>query len=176
MKRSSARSVALAGILAAVAVVFLLIGSLLELFDISMAAFASLAVMVALVELGKGWALGVYASASAISLLILPTAAGVVFAGFLGYYPVLKVYLDRIRNKILQYLAKLGVFAVFLGAAYFLLWKFAGPESEWIVTAKWLIPLAAVTFLVFDFCLAKLAVFYLVRIRKHLPFGKTGGQ
>ena len=174
MKKSRARNVALAGILTALAAVFLLIGSLLELLDVSMAAFAALAVMVALIELGKGWAAGVYAASSAVSLLILPTAAGVVFAGFLGYYPILKVYLDRIKNKILQYLAKLGVFAVFLGAAYFLLWKFAGPESEWIAAAKWLIPLAAVTFLVFDFCLAKLAVFYLVRIRKHLPFGKSG--
>ena len=171
MNRTHARKVALSGLLTAVAAVFLLIGSFLELFDISMAALASLAVMIALVEMGKGWAAGVYAASSLISLLILPTAAGVVFAGFIGYYPILKVWLDRIRNKVLQYLAKLGAFGVFLGVTYLLLWKLASPESEWLTMAKWLIPIAVVTFVVFDFCLSKLAVFYLVRIRKHLPGG-----
>ena len=172
MNKKRAASVALAGVLTALAVVFLLVGSLFELLDLSMAAVASLAIMVALIELDWKWALGVYAAASAISLLILPNAAGVVFAGFLGYYPVLIVLLDRIRNRILQYGVKILLFGLFLGVTYLLLWLLAGPENEWISMAKWLIPISVLTFLVFDFCLSRLAVFYVRRIRKHLPGGR----
>lgn len=169
MRNAKTRKVALAGLLTALAAGLLLLGSLLEMLDISMAALAALVVMVALIELKWKWALGVYAAASLLSLLILPTAAGVVFAGFLGYYPVLKTVLDRIRNKPLQWAAKIGCFALFTGVAYLMLRLFADPNSEWLTAAGWLIPIAAVTFVVFDFCLSRLAVFYLVRIRKHLP-------
>ena len=173
MKRSATRKIALAGLLTALTVGFLLLGSLLEMLDLSMAALGALVVMVGLIELDWKWALGIYAAASALSLLILPTAAGVVFAGFLGYYPVLKTVLDRIRNKILQWAAKLACFGLFIGVTYLFLWWLADPSSEWLVLAKWLIPIAAVTFVVFDFCLSRLAVFYLVRIRKHLPGNRS---
>lgn len=166
MRNERTKKLARAAILTALAVVFLLVGSLFQLLDLSMAAIASLAVLAALIDLNAGWALGVYAAASLLSLLILPNAAGVVFAGFLGYYPVLKVPLERIRNKILQYLAKIGCFAVFLGVTYLLLWFLAGPENEWISMAVWLIPLSFVVFVLFDFCLSRLAVLYVTRIRK----------
>lgn len=168
MRNKKAKSVALAGILTALAVVFLLAGSLLDILDLTMAAVAALVVMIALIELGKGWAVGVYAAASVLSILLLPTTASIVFAGFIGCYPVIKVYLDRIPSKILQYLAKFGCFNLFLAAALLIIWWMFGAENEWIAMAKWLVPLANLTFIIFDFCLAKLAVFYLVKIRPRL--------
>ena len=166
MQKKRIHSVALSGILAALAIVFLVLGSLIEVVDLSMAALASLVVMVAVVEMNTKWALAVYAVASLLSLLLVPNTASVVFAGFIGYYPIAKVYLDKISSRFLQYLAKFGWFNVFLAVALFLVWKFVGPESEWLTMIWWLIPLANVTFLVFDFAIAKLAMFYIVRIRK----------
>ena len=99
------KQVALAGMLSALAVVILFLGSMVELLDLSAAALAALAVMVAVIELGNGKAFGVYLVSSLLSVLLFPKTASVVFAAFVGYYPVLKVYLDKIRPKVMQFMA-----------------------------------------------------------------------
>lgn len=167
--RNQSRSVALAGMLSALAVVFLFLGSMVELLDLSAAAMASLAVMVAVIELGKGWAGGVFAVSALLSLLLFPRTAAVVFAMFIGYYPVLKVFLDRIRPLLLQYAVKLLCFNAFLASAFWLIKMLIGAESEWLEGSLWvLFLLGNATFAVFDFALAKLAVFYIVKIKNRM--------
>ena len=79
----SAKKLALAGILSSLCVVFLFVGSLFQTLDLSAAAIASIIVLIAYIELGKGWSLGVYAVASLLSLLLLPQkTAAAVFAFF----------------------------------------------------------------------------------------------
>lgn len=167
------RSVALAGMLTAIAVVILLFGTLFELLDLSASALASLAVMVAVIELGNGWAGGVYAAAALLSLLLFPLrTASVTFAAFIGYYPVLKVYLDRIKPRPLQYLIKLLPFNAFLFVSLWLLTKLVGVESSWLtdfiggLPALWL--LGNLTYFVFDLALGRLSLFYIVKIKNRI--------
>lgn len=168
MKKKS-RSVALAGMLAALAVVLLLFGSLFELLDLSASAMASLAVMVALIELGKGWACGVYAVTAVLSLLLFPSrTAPITFAAFIGYYPVLKVYLDRIKPRLLQYFAKLLPFNAFLFVSLWLLERLINAQSDWLSGGWPIYVLGNVTFLIFDFALARLSLFYIVKIKNRI--------
>lgn len=167
--KNQSRSVALAGMLSALAVVFLLLGSMVELLDLSAAAMASLAVMAAVIELGKGWACGVYAVSALLSVLLFPQTATITFAMFLGYYPILKVFLNRIKSLLLQYAAKLLCFNAFLLAAFWLIKKLIGVESAWLEGSLWvLFLLGNATFVVFDFALAKLALFYIVKIKNRM--------
>ena len=164
MKKKS-KSVALAGMLAALAVVILFLGSLFELLDLSASAMASLVIMVALIELGKRWACGVYAVAAVLSLLLFPRTASITFAAFVGYYPVLKVYLDRIKPRVLQYFVKLLLFNALLFGVTRVLEHLLTAESDWLTIGWWL---GNLTFLVFDFALVKLSVFYLVKIKNRI--------
>lgn len=167
--KNNTKSVALAGMLSALAVVFLLLGSIVELLDLSAAAMASLVVMAALIELGKGWACGVYAVSALLSLLLFPQTATVAFALFLGYYPILKVFLDRIKPGFLQYAVKLLCFNAFLLVTFWLIKTLIGADSEWLSGSLWaLFLLGNATFAMFDFALAKLAVFYIVKIKNRM--------
>lgn len=165
------RSLALSGVLSALAVVLLLLGSLFQMLDLSMAALASLVVMVALLEMGAKWALGVYAVSAVIAVLLFPQTASIAFAAFLGYYPVLKVWLDKLRPAVLQYLVKLLCFNLFLGVTLFICYRLLGPESEIVSLWKWLLLLGNLTFLVFDFAIVRLSLFYIVRIKPKLSRG-----
>lgn len=162
------RRLATAGLLAALACVALFFGSMIELVDLSASALAALVVMVAVVELGKGWATGVYAVAAVISVLILPSTATVVFAAFLGYYPIIKVFLDKIRPKILQYAVKLTLFNGFLTVAMWLCVYILGVENEWAALGWALYVLGNATFVVFDFAIGVLAVWYINRIGRRI--------
>ncbi len=166
--RKKSKEVATAGMLAALASVILLLGSMIELLDLSAAAMAALTVMVAVIELGTGWATGVYAVSALLSVLLLPRTATIVFAAFVGYYPVIKVYLDRIRPKPLQYVIKLMLFNGFLFLALWICEQVLGAGNDWSALGKPLYLLGNLTFIVFDFAIGRLSVFYLVKIKNRM--------
>ena len=164
-KHKKSTAVATAGVLSALTVVILLLGSLIELLDLSAAAMASLVVMVALIELGVGYAWGVYAASAVLSVLLFPKTATVVFASFVGFYPIVKVYLDRIKPRVLQYVAKLGLFNAFLFGILWILNRLLGADNDWSVLGYPLYVLGNVTFAVFDFAITRLALFYIYKLR-----------
>jgi len=172
-KKSNAAKTAVAGVFAAVCVVLLFIGSLLDTLDLSAAAAASVAVLAVLIEAGTGYALGAYGAASVISLLVLPQkSAALEFALFAGYYPILKVYLHKIRPRALSYAARL---AVFNAAFCLLLYGFRSilTAGETVVFPDWVFFIAGnAVFLVYDLALEKLSFFYITRVRNKLFGGR----
>lgn len=170
MKKS--KKVALSGIFAALCLVFLFIGSLFQTLDLSAAALASLIILVAMTELGKGWALGVYLASSLLSLLLLPyKSAAVVFALFAGFYPILKVLLNAIASKWLSYCARIFCFNLLLTAIIFISTRLLGIEEDYFAFGAVIYALANITFLVYDFALERIAATYVARIKPKL-FGK----
>ncbi len=163
--KQKTRSVATSGVLAALAVVILLLGSLIELLDLSAAAMASLVVMVAVIDLGIGYSVGVYAVSAVLSVLLFPKTATIVFAAFLGYYPILKVYLDRIKPVLLQYAVKLALFNAFLFGILWLVEQLLGAGNDWSALGIPLYILGNLTFLVLDFAIARLSLFYIHKIK-----------
>lgn len=152
--------------LAALAVVILLLGSLIELLDLSAAAMASLVIMVAVIDLGIGYAAGVYAVAAVLSVLLFPKTATIVFAAFVGYYPIVKVYLDRINPRLLQYTVKLVMFNTFLFAILWLVEQLLGAGNDWSALGVPLYVLGNLTFLAFDLAIARLSLFYIHKIKR----------
>lgn len=165
------KKIALSGILTAVAVIFMYIGALFQVLDLSSAALGSIVILIALIEVGKGYALGIFASSSVLALLLLPSKApALIFVAFSGYYPILKVYLNMIKPKALSYLAR---FAVFNGALFLIL--FAGSRlfgvdvlAEYsgsrMLTAAFL-TMCEVTFGLYDFALERMVFFYTVKLK-----------
>lgn len=162
----------MAGIFSALCVVFLFVGSLFQTLDLSAAAIASIIVLIAYIELGKGWSLGVYAVASLLSLLLLPQkTAAAVFAFFVGFYPILKVLLNNIRPIWLSYVARIVCFNIFLTVLIYVSTKFLGIEEDFLGFGYIIYGLANVAFIVFDFALERISVVYTLRIKPKL-FGR----
>lgn len=166
MRNKKSKAVATSGVLAALAVVILLLGSLIELLDLSAAAMASLVIMVAVIDLGIGYAAGVYAVAAVLSVLLFPKTATIVFAVFVGYYPIVKVYLDRIKPRLLQYTVKLVMFNAFLFGILWLVEQLLGAGNDWSALGVPLYVLGNLTFLVFDLAIARLSLFYIHKIKR----------
>lgn len=168
----SAKNLALAGIFSALCVVFLFVGSLFQTLDLSAAAIASIVVLISYIELGKGWSLGVYAVASVLSILLLPQkTAAVVFAFFVGFYPIIKVFLNNIKPKWLSYAVRIVCFNLFLTILIFISKKFFGIEEDFLGFGYVIYGLANLAFIVFDFALERISVFYILRIKPKL-FGR----
>lgn len=113
MKRNEIYSISLAASLAAVGAVLVIIGGFFEVIDLTVAAAASLTVLVAREELSGKYPFLVFAVASAASLIFMPLrSATLYFVLFLGYYPLIKPHLDGLKRKwkALSLILKFSVF------------------------------------------------------------------
>lgn len=160
------KKTAFAGIFTALCVVSLFIGSLIQTLDLTSAAIGSIIILIALVELGKGWAFGVYAAASVLSLLILPyKTPAAIFICFAGFYPILKKPLNRIQPIYLSYGVRICVFNIFLTALIFVSKKLFGIEEDYLNFGIIIYALCNVTFVAYDLALERVAVFYVTKIK-----------
>ena len=184
-RRNQSGRIALAGMLSALAVVILTLGSLVDVVELSAAALASFAVMVAVLELGPGCAVGVFAVSAVLSFIVMYDAvsavlslllfpmriATVTFALFFGYYPVLKVYLDKLRVRPLRWAVKFACFNAFLVLAALLLGEIAGLEAE-VGEAKWLygalLALGNATLAVYDVAVARISLLYIKKCKNRM--------
>ncbi|MCL1951512.1 MAG: hypothetical protein FWF60_01660 [Oscillospiraceae bacterium] len=92
--------------------------------DYALPAMAGMLTLLLVLELNTAWALGVYAAAAALSLLLLPVkGVPLLYAMFFGYYPALKSLLERKCPKWLAWLCKLAAFNAAVISAYWLATK-----------------------------------------------------
>ena len=105
--RLQARRTALCGLLAALAVVFLMMGSLIPAALYACPILAMLALLPVREEFGRSTALTAYAAVSILAVLLVPDKELALLFVFFGWYPPVQPLLDRIRPRILQAAVKL---------------------------------------------------------------------
>jgi hypothetical protein len=163
VRGDGARKIALCGVCAAGAVVFLLITRISPTGKLALAAVASLFVAAAAIECGLRWGILTWIATAALGLALGGAIPELwLYAAFFGVYPVVKIFAER-RNKILAWLMKLALLAWAIAAT--VLW-FPGvrPSVAANFNTVLLIALYAAAFTVFDIGYGKLMVFYRGRI------------
>ena len=105
----------LSAMLIALGVLFLFLGSLLDVLDLSTAALASLLVVYAVLELRGAYPFALWIGTSLLGMLLLPQKSPVVFYALLaGYYPIAKAALEKRLPRWLAWILKLAIFHVAL--------------------------------------------------------------
>lgn len=176
MPRKHTRRTALCGVFGALAVVLMLMGGILPLATFIAPALAGLCVVPVAVEFGLKSGILVYLLVSALSGLFCPDIEAVcIYIFLLGYYPLLKVRLDRIRRRPLRVAAKLVLFNCAIAAMYtLLLVVFPVPVLQADAAGIALPMLAAllimgnVTFFIYDAALCNVFRLYICQIRPRL--------
>jgi hypothetical protein len=157
--------------LVALGVIFLGIGALIEVLDISMAVIASICVIIPMIEYGKGTPWMVYAAISVLSLLLLPNKfPAALFALFAGFYPMLKEKLER-KNTVIRWILKELIFNISLAIIvllYFFLFFKGTIQVPWMIAVA--IILAELVFILYDKAISKLIRIYVMEFRHRLKF------
>ena len=98
-KRTPAGAVALGGILAALAVIIMNLGGLIPIATYTSPVMCMLILQIVLKTCGERYAWAWYGAVAILCLLLAPDReAASVFVG-LGYYPILKPRMDRLKGK-----------------------------------------------------------------------------
>ena len=130
MPNTQSRRIALCGVLAALGVVVLLVGSALGLGTYAAPMLACFLLLPALEEYGPRAALCQYAATAILALLLVPEPELLLFYALaLGPYPVLRARLERLRPAALRWAAKFAFFNAAVALVYALLLLVLSPPG-----------------------------------------------
>lgn len=154
--RQQSRRAALCGLLAALSVVILSLGSFVPLATFACPMLAMACLLPVVDFYGGGTALPVYAAASVLAVLLCTDKELACFYVFLGWYPALRPRLAGL-NKVLQTAVKCALFTAAMAAMYALLLFLFQMEAVAAEFAEYsapmligLLALGNITFLLFD--------------------------
>lgn len=116
--RTSARQMALAGMLTALAVVIMSMGSLIPVNTYVCPVLCILITRVVISGCGKRMALCYYLAVAILALLLAPDREAAMVYVFLGYYPLVRPGFQKIRPAVLRAGAKIALFTAAGAAAY----------------------------------------------------------
>jgi hypothetical protein len=147
----------------------LLLGSFVQVLDLSMAVIASLLVVFAVIEIGGKYPMLIYAVTSVLSLLLLPVkTAALIYLAFAGYYPILKAVLEGRLTKLLAWALKLVIFCAAVVAALFVAGKLLLMDLSWVFANWWFLICLLPVFVLYDVALTRLISAYLSKWRPRL--------
>ncbi len=168
------KKISLAALCAALGVICLYLGSMVEILDMSAALLASVFVCFCVWELGFGYGGTVYLIISLLALLLLPQKSpAILFALLFGYIPITKFFFEKIP-QVFSWICKLLLFNLMFGAVVFLGAELLGFTTEnafgipaFVFYIGYFV-LANAVYVLCDILFARLARVYFFRVREKI--------
>lgn len=175
MRKTESQKIALCGVLGALSVTLLLVGNLLQIGTYAAPMLAAFLLVPVLEEYGAKYAVLLYLSVSILAVLLVPDKELALFyALVLGYDPILKRKLDRVRAAPLRWFLKLAVFNTATVAMYGLLVLLIGPAVAQELLSDgpaWLaafLMMGNLAFVLCDVALTNITRLYHLKLRQRL--------
>lgn len=154
--------------MAALATVLMLVGYFPYL-TYAVPCMASLPIMAVVIELNKRSALLTYVASMLPVFLFCEPESKLLYLCFVGFYPALKALLEGLHSRVLEYVFKFLCFNAGVGVIYLLSTYVFGISFDDLgelgrYGAAIFLVLANLVFIAYDFCVSKMAVFYLYRL------------
>ena len=161
----------ISGALVALSVIILWLG--VEVLDLTMSAIASLLVVIIVIEMGYKYAWMTYAATAVLAFVLpLPKSPVIFYACFMGFYPIIKSYIERINSALIRWIVKLLVGNQALVLMLWLISLLTPEELEgaWLFASTYI--LGVIALVMSDVALTKLISFYFARIRDRIKIYK----
>lgn len=166
--RFSVRALTINALLLALGMAFLFLASFVPAVELSLQVLASFCIAAAIVEIGIGGGVLLYAALFLLAFTLLPNKAILLpFFFFFGPYPCFKDLIERVNNKFLRMLFKLVIFnSAFWGAWTLFRGVLLGSSYLPDIPLWFVIVALQPVFLLYDHVLTLAVIFYNHRIRR----------
>ena len=162
------------GVISALAIV-LMLGTNIPIMLYTVPALTGILFLIPAVELSPKWGFLCF-GITAILSVILPTEreALIMFIGLLGYYPTVKLLVERLQSRVLGTIIKFITFNVSVTGCFFVTAKLLGINifknerfsTTIMVVAVYLV--GNIAFSIFDFALTRILNMYFIKFRKQV--------
>lgn len=172
MKKLSYK-VSLGGILSALSVVFMFMTGLLPPLVYVLPAVCGTMLLIIAIEINAKWSYLTYAALSVLCVLLVPDKeAALLYVMLMGFYPTLKLTLDKIKPGVLSWIVKLVIYNVLIVLYYNLVILIVsdstlkddmGDFGKYGVYIFWAV--TNVVFVIYDIAVGRLMYLYIDWIR-----------
>ena len=156
--------VALGGIVAALCIVIMFLSGIFPALYIAAPMAAGLLMIILVEEVSVGWGWLTYIAVSLLALIVtFDKEAAMMFILFFGYYPILRMKIERLKPNALRTACKYAMYNVFLLVDYWLTVYVLGlPTFEDTMPYMYVILVIAanVLFFMYDRILSRMKWFY----------------
>ena len=156
-------NIAYCGIIVAFSVIVML-AALIPTMTYVLPAFSGMCIWTVSEQISRKWGLLSYAASAVLCFVLIPEIEADLYYAFLfGFYPLIKELVEKIRPKLLAFLAKLAIFNIMVVAAFWILSHIMNLEviieglesfGEMAVYVLW--GAANVVFVAYDFALGQI--------------------
>ncbi|MCX7843523.1 MAG: hypothetical protein N2489_10725 [Clostridia bacterium] len=166
---SLSKKLSLSGILLALTVITLFVESIAPTNRLSLYALSSFFIAVVIIEAGVKAAWSFYFASCILSFIIVQSKIELIpYAVFFGVYGIIKLYIEKINNIVIEYLLKLLFFNLVAILSFLMLKELILPGFR-LPLPWWIVLLAAeAAFIVYDYVYSLAIGFYLNRLKKIL--------
>ena len=156
--RTSTKRMATCSMMAALCVVLMVLGAILELGMYACPLFAGLCFIPIGQKYGRKYHITLYVASSILCFLMVPNMEeNLMFAGLFGWYPIVRPVLQKLP-KVIRWICKLVIFNVVVIAIEWLVMTILVPEVMGDALLWVLLILGNITFLAYDFMIPKMEV------------------
>lgn len=160
------RKLTVSAVSAGLSTLFLYLCSIVPSAKLALIALASACVCVPVIECGVRYAVSGVAAAILLSFIIVPNKIiPMAYLLLFGYYPIAKLYIERLRRLWLEMLIKLAAALLAMGIALMI---FRGTAGDMTYSMLAVVLAALAVFVIYDAALTMFITFYKNRISKHI--------
>ncbi len=161
------RKVALGGFITALAVISLYLSSVFPTNRLFFYAFSTIFLLAMVVEYGPASAFIVYAATTFLAAIIVPNKIMLIPYGlFFGYYGILKYFIEKICNFILEWVLKLLTFNIAMGVTYWIVFRVLFQTLEMRFSLWIMVLLIEAIFIIYDIAYSLSIKYYKEKIGK----------
>lgn len=170
--KNKTSKISLCAIVSALAVALMLVSRLFTVADYSITALCGLLMGVIVIECGTKWALASYVATALLAVLIAPGECSILFVAFFGYYPVVKVLLDKMQ-LVLGWILKLALFNAVIVSLLYLVELLAVPLDDIeflnpVLSIVLVLVLSNIVFVLYDILFGRLMLMYMNKIHSRI--------
>lgn len=165
---SRVKRITLSGILLAFTVISVFLAATLPTSKLSLYALSSLFMAVIIIEFGTraGWAF--YLASAILSVLLVPRLEVIPFIVFFGVYGLIKLYIERIPGRVIEYVLKLIYFNICLALGLFFLKEIILGGINLTAPVYIIAAVLELVFLIYDYIYTLFIRFYGGRLKQKL--------
>ncbi len=176
MRRKKSSRIAFCGISGGVILLLMLLGNIIPIATYTVPCLASILMMIVLEECGDTSAWTLYGAVSLLSMIVITDKELTLFyVLIMGFYPMLKKHIKKLRSSVFRLLIKLVAFNSALAVIYVILlviFPIADTAAEFAALGRAmnivLILLGNLVFFMLDAAMSKIRILYIKKLRPKL--------
>jgi hypothetical protein len=167
------KKIAVCGIIAALSLAMMFLSAVVPFSTFAAPAIAGLLMLAIKLEYGTKSAIVTFFAVSILSAMLVPQKeTAVVFAAFLGFYPIIKTSLDKLKSRLAGWTIKLFIFNAAITSAYLLMLYVLGLDEVFedglgVIITPLLMISANVIFILYDLAVNRFVYEYRFRLRRY---------